>query len=450
MSNQIQILNQNQKKNNCTCSENLIFYTREYESLKLEAEHFKNYELKYFYQDFLNFGVSHFIGILPFECPNIKEKKILLVGPKKKNGNFNDEEIESDILKFSYLSVFSGYPESFDRIKVADEPNWKIKDLSNQKLGIYFLSIIYGVVLENLFKKDFRKSYIPQEEELLSRVRGRIKQKEYLNNWWKGKRLNIPCRWEEFTEDNLENRILKYALKKLEFLKNDSLWHNKILLQNFKIPRWKFQDVSDIEIFIPSIFNSLKLDKVSKYYKDASYVAKQIIFGSEDIKTEKGIPPILFDTNVLFEKVSQKICEIAGAEAGWDVSKNKGGDIFEKNEEKFIPDVVLKKGDEVVVADAKYKLIIEAMAEKPEEVLFNPDTKDIYQMYFYMRNLGAKKGVFFVPVWEEQKKEISRKFNISPLDNKEEAKIYIFPINLGSDDLNKEIEGKIDKFKELL
>lgn len=454
MSQQIQATNQNQPSSNCRCSEEPIIYKREYEKIDLvERNHFEKYADKYFQLTFSKFCVSHFVGILPFICPNSKQLKILFIGPKKRNGS--RESIEQDMLNFSYLSVFSGYPESFNEIKVADEPKWKIKDLSNQRLGIYFLSIIYGVVLDNLCKRDFRKSYIPREEELLSRVKGRINQREYLNNWWSGKRLNIPCRWEEFTEDNLENRVLKYALKKLDSFENDGSWHNKILSDNFKIPKWKFQDVSDIAIFNPGIFNNLKLDKISRYYKEALYVAKQIIFGSEDIKAEEGIPPILFDTNTLFERVVQRICEIAGMEDGWKVEKNPGKPIFENNEKEFKPDVVMTKNGQTIVADAKYKLILELEKETIEDVeniLLNPDVKDkpstmdLYQMYFYMRNLNAKKGIFFVPVWEDTK-FFPKKFIKSPLDN-EEAQLYIFPINLGKDCLKEEIKKNIEEFRK--
>jgi len=435
-------------------------YSREYqkiEGINIEEE-FKNYSkdnkyiLIYFSSYYENKEIKwkpkHYVGILPFN------NGILIIGPKRKDGSNSPDEIETDLLKFSYLSWFSGYPEKYDDIKVAEEPKWKLKDLSNEKLGIYFLTIIYGIALEKLCKNDFRRSYILNEEVLKAKVKGKIDKREYLKNYIYGKRNLFPCRWEDFTENSIENRILKFALKKLNHLGSDKGWQNEILRKNFKIPRWKFADVDDIENFDPSFFNKVKLDKVSKYYKEALYIAKQIIFGSENIKKEEGIKPILFDTNALFEKVVLKICEIAGREAEYNVERKYDNEIFEENGVTFKPDVVLKKkGKDVIVIDAKYKLVVESginNLQGIEGLLFSPDTKDLYQMYFYMRNLKAKKGIFFVPIWEKTNEDkIEKTFKVSPLNSKDHN-LYVIPINLAAEDLKIELNNKIEILSKIL
>ena len=436
-----------------------IYYLREYQKIeKINIEekfknYFKNGDFSIFFSyDFKEekWNPRHYVGILPFD------NDILIIGPKRKDGNKSPNEIEKDLLKFSYLSYFSGYPESFSKVEVAEKPKWKLKDLSDEKLGIYFLTILYGISLERLCKNDFRRAYLLNEEVLKGRIKGKLNKREYLKNYFYGKRNFFPCLWEDFTEDNIENRILKYALKKLENLKSDKGWHNEILRENFKIPKWKFASVEDFENFGPSFFNKTRLDKISKYYKETFYIAKQIIFGSESIKKEEGISPILFDTNALFEKVVIKICEIAGRDKGYDIfnfdKKNDNNKIFKDKDTSFNPDVVLKKGEEFVLIDAKYKLVVEAEKNnlnEIEEMLFSPDTKDLYQIYFYMRNLKARKGIFFVPIWEEAKGNIEKEFMVSPL-NSDEHKLYAIPINLAKDDLKNELNKKINNLKNIL
>ena len=70
-------------------------------------------------------------------------------------------------------------------------------------------------VAAELVRRDFRRFYVPQSDTLKGRVQGRLNTRQHLEGLDKGRPLEMPCSWEDFTADNWDNRILKAAMHKL-------------------------------------------------------------------------------------------------------------------------------------------------------------------------------------------------------------------------------------------
>jgi 5-methylcytosine-specific restriction endonuclease McrBC regulatory subunit McrC len=74
----------------------------------------------------------------------------------------------------------------------------------------------YTEVLRQLCRRDFRRHYRQEEGELAAKIRGRLYVAGQLRNRLRGRVHRAPCRWEEFTADNWDNRILLGAARALE------------------------------------------------------------------------------------------------------------------------------------------------------------------------------------------------------------------------------------------
>jgi len=113
------------------------------------------------------------------------------------------------------------------------------------------------------------------EEDLMGRVRGRFLVDSYLKNNYFQKRHVVPCRFVEWTVDNLPNRILRYAL----FLSRRMLPVNIILefglarrceavLADVQLIRIQKDDFAKVQSFLQGPF---------RYYRDIIHLAKLII-----------------------------------------------------------------------------------------------------------------------------------------------------------------------------
>ena len=67
-----------------------------------------------------------------------------------------------------------------------------------------------------LCRRDFRSYYRAEEDELRGFVRGRLNLPRYARLAVQGKPHILPCRWDEFTVDNWDNRILWGAARRLK------------------------------------------------------------------------------------------------------------------------------------------------------------------------------------------------------------------------------------------
>ena len=95
-----------------------------------------------------------------------------------------------------------------------DQPLIKLsQDIEQDGELLYALSFVtscYG-----LCKKGLKKTMFHQEENYSSKVRGKIEiQKNIRMNTCKGRNDRFYCKYIDFTEDNIENRILKATLIK--------------------------------------------------------------------------------------------------------------------------------------------------------------------------------------------------------------------------------------------
>jgi 5-methylcytosine-specific restriction enzyme subunit McrC len=92
-----------------------------------------------------------------------------------------------------------------------DQPAIECPALNEQLTPL--LIVHYLAVLKKIVSHGLKKDYVIREENLHSKMRGRIMlQKNLQKNIFVQRQDRVFCRFQEYTVDTIENRLLKKAL----------------------------------------------------------------------------------------------------------------------------------------------------------------------------------------------------------------------------------------------
>jgi len=319
----------------------------------------------------------------------------------------------------------------------------EISDIKKNRSD-FFEILIYLFVknLNDLIQNDLYKKYIIEAENL-NYLRGKLLIHQDI-------RVNITskhkffCEFDEFTENNLLNQILKYTI---ELLRGVSVQNNnqKLLTHLSFI----FSDVS-LNRINSSHFKKLHFDRLNEPYKPIVDLC-QLFIENSSVELRPGhfkTFTFVFDMNKLFEefifefirrnkdKISSDILNV-GHECGYMF------DVPEKFQLK--PDIVLNmKNGKKIIIDAKYKMLDE------EKIHGGISQSDMYQMFTYgSRRFGADELILLYPKSIEISENNRGFYRVNKLDKRDECKFRVhirqIPIEI---DLKLE-SGKKELINEL-
>jgi len=340
---------------------------------------------------------SHYVGLFPFYAAD--QAHLLLIAPKGCR-----QDWKRGLLRFLELFALA---EDETLPEEEDIRGWEGQLGPHQFL--LFLARHYARLLQELCRRDFRSYYRPEEDDLRSRIRGRLHLAGYARLALRGKQHVLPCRWEEFTVDNWDNRILWAAARRLKQVAGafDSQAAALVWKPFERLLSW-FSAVAELPIRA-SDFRKSRLGRTSRYYRQALAWARLLLQGS-DLPTEGGqVPPLVLSTHKAFEKFAELVAQAALPDAGWRHAFQHGSDFLTGPGQKpqhHIPDILLMDPKGVAaVGDAKYKEVLErapdAELDTSKGVLQACiQAADWNQLYVYMRMKKASCGFFVVPFWK--------------------------------------------------
>lgn len=237
---------------------------------------------------------SYFIG-----AEWVNADKALVVTTKKGMENI-------DFIKLFTTCFFSNLAlQSFSDIYTIDfeaRPIYapSLKGILGPLITLHFIGVLHRI-------KDLKKGYISHTENL-KKVKGHI---DMLKNQRKNIMLNrmdrVYCRYDEYTVDIPENRLLKRALSISENVLKNMLVHHadgQYAQQILTKETLRFQKVSD-HVLINEV-KQIKGHKLFKEYAEAIRLAKLIITKSDfgvnsRSKNQEYIPPFRLDMSLLYE-----------------------------------------------------------------------------------------------------------------------------------------------------
>ena len=294
----------------------------------------------------------------------VKHHKFVYIEPKMNKKQIaegspaQEEWAEIDYLKM-LLSITGLDPkDTQDLIKIYwDEPPITIEQQKDTLTP--FLMVQFLLLLKRIVRKGLKKSYYTVEENLNSRIKGKIQLGKHLKqNVFKNKLTAHVCRYQEFGMDSLENRFLKKVLQFIISFKNTHAnyfaGNDKSICELITYCSPYFELISE-EINIENL-KKLTTNTFFKEYEEAICIGKHILkrFSyniTETTQQKVAIPPFCIDMPKLFELyVYKKLQEQFGGRE--EVLYHFIADYTEL-------DFLLNTSEYKMVIDAKYKPIYE-------------------------------------------------------------------------------------------
>ena len=213
-----------------------------------------------------------------------------------------------DFLKMFSICFNSGIEtKAFSKIYGVDmeQPRIKapeLKSVLSPLIVAHFLSVVREIV-----KRGLKKDYV-QREENLKKVKGRIAiLRNERMNVLKKRYDKVFCRYQEYSEDTVENRLIKKALKfSWQILQLNGISESMLPLQHtVQACLSAFVNVGD-EIEVWEV-KSIKHNKIFKEYDDAIKLAQMILhrydYSITNITTaeEEYCPVFWIDMAMLYE-----------------------------------------------------------------------------------------------------------------------------------------------------
>ena len=291
--------------------------------------------------------------------------------------------------------------------------------LNNSLLDI--LAKVFSKKLLNELQKGLYREYV-SKEEALSTIKGKtLISKSIKENTINKNKMN--CKYDEFTEDNLFNAILKRAISVILFsIKNDDVKKELNIINNV------LNYISDI--YIPNnIILNYKLNRMNNRFLECFTLAKLILLNSSMDKSlgkENGFS-ILFEMNYLYEEYIAVLLKEICSDTNINVNAQEKSryllwnTLKERNEIALKPDIVIYKDNKAkIIIDTKWK----SATIDGKEVYTQGD---IYQMYAYITTYEeCQQCILLYPKTNENVKHSEWVLN----DDIRNKKILIYEINL--------------------
>ena len=318
------------------------------------------FEIKRTNEGEVSLQAGYYIGVLWL----VKHHKFVYIEPKMNKKQIvegspaQEEWAEIDYLKM-LLSITGLDPkDTQDLIKIYwDEPPITIEQQKDTLTP--FLMVQFLLLLKRIVRKGLKKSYYTVEENLNSRIKGKIQLGKHLKqNVFKNKLTAHVCRYQEFGMDSLENRFFKKVLQFIISFKNTHpnyfAGNDKSICELITYCSPHFELISE-EINIENL-KKLTTNTFFKEYEEAIRIGKHILkrFSyniTETTQQKVTIPPFWIDMPKLFELyVYKKLQEQFGGRE--EVLYHFIADYTEL-------DFLLDTPEYKMVIDAKYKPIYE-------------------------------------------------------------------------------------------
>ena len=263
-------------------------------------------------------------------------------------------------------------------------------DLSTEKGWITDLLVMSLVKeIDDILLKGLLRRY-REEEDNLSILRGKIDFARLAGQYARGA-IAIPCCFEDYSTNILENRILLATLS-LVFP-----WvSSPVLLSRVAFLREMLSVEVVADQSLASLFCELdrKEDRLGHYYKQAiqiCYLIHQAMVFAFSGKETTAYPAFLFDMSALFEKFLFRLlsdCAPPGYYLHWGTGMGGYYGSIERNITPLKPDYqIFYQGKRVCIADAKYKLYDQRRI----------DPGDLYQLTVYYLSGAVDKVAIFYP-----------------------------------------------------
>jgi len=273
---------------------------------------------------------------------------------------------------------------------------WDLTELGEARVGLATAPEMLGYLAEvfvrgcdSICTQGLLRGYQTRADDL-SAVRGRL---DVAGNLRRNvaSRHRLACRFDEFTADVPENRIMLYALSHLAGIRS---WRSEL---RGMVQRCLAQ-LSSVTLTpaTDAHFAALRFTSLNRHYRVPLALAQLLIRaqGATHLPGSCELPPLLLDMPVVFERFVRGLLRDALSPMGLRVRhRSHSMALDDAGRVKLIPDVlVTRHGTPLCVVDAKYKLGVGTDADGP-----GPASADVYQMLAYCVGYGVRDAALVYP-----------------------------------------------------
>lgn len=287
------------------------------------------------------------------------ENIIIKIEPK-----FNNDNVKIDILKMlnECLKDNEVYSHLSGCYKIYY--NEKPINIENQLCSSLYLFIIHMFikVLQETVKNGLYKSFYKEKNILKGSIKGKLLIKDTINIYLKENvKLKNKCIYETHDINNLENQILKYALKKAEIYtltnKEVKSLYNEICMLKEKFNMVDNKVIKDID------FHKINKKIIHKGYKESLKLAYEVIKILDKNIYNNGmvnqVYPFYIDMPELFERYCHVKLRKAIPEDSLKAGYKKGDRGSKTATKSLRPDFIIEKNDIIkspYILDSKYSI----------------------------------------------------------------------------------------------
>ena len=271
--------------------------------------------------------------------------------------------------------------------KTFNNANLKVDKMNLYEIFIY----MYLQEINKIVKQGIKSSYI-QKERNLTYYKGKLNVAQHIRkNLVHQEKFYVI--YDEFNANIPENRIIKSTLEKLQkvTLSAENLKQIKQLLNMFDIVKGSKNYQKD--------FSSIVIDRSTKNYEILMKWSKVFLMNKSFTTfygNTKSIA-LLFPMERLYESYVAR--QMKNIFKSWDISiQEKEHHLFVSPKKQFAlkPDIVLRKGERVIVLDTKWKRLVNNQKSN-----YGISQSDMYQMYAYSKKYNTPEVWLLYPLNEQ-------------------------------------------------
>lgn len=305
--------------------------------------------------------------------------------------------------------------------------------------GLDIHKLLISIMWVSVLRKALRHGLLKENKKIREQgttIRGKFLVRESLLNVKVRNTLNYEYSFKDV--NNISNQIL---LKAYQILKRDYFLSDNLLSNTIKSDLNKLGFLLNTKQSLKlSDYKKIRLNSMFKGYQEMLDLSWEIIKAKElSVKNSSLLNKSFFlDMAEVWEVFVLKIMSKNLIPIGWKIKPNEY-EIYKNTfyKRKIIPDIVMEKGNKILVIDAKYKM----MNFTKKDV----DRTDIFQIHTYSYFFDDYTKSVYSSLVYPLERELEDKMNKQAIFNKVNHKnsFFIEGIEVHNPEL---FESKIDKF----
>lgn len=342
----------------------------------------------------------------------------------------DDEDIGNAKTKRTFLKMLRSMKDF--PCKVFHDANLKI-----DRMNLYEIFInMYLQEVRQLVKQGLKSVYVAQEDNLRF-YKGKLQVSKHIRaNSVHKERFYVF--FDEFHPNRSENKLVKATLIKLQKITTSA--------ENSKEIR---QLLTAFEMVEPSTnyqkdFSLVVIDRNTKIYEMLMQWSKVFLMNKSftTFSGKNSSRALLFPMESVYESYVARQMKKVMCPDGWEVSiQDKSYYLFVAPRKQFSlrPDVVLRKGERVVIMDTKWKRLVASDRKN-----YGISQSDMYQMYAYSKKYNTSEIWLLYPVNDEMRNHADISF-----DSGDHTIVHVFFVDVASieeslTELKQKLEGTIE------